>query len=69
MIALSHYRLLMKGEIKIEKKLQILYNTLCAIETKGESTKIMAECLKYTEQLINDEKNNRMEKAEAEKEA
>lgn len=53
----------------MEKKLQILYNTLCAIETKGESTKIMAECLKYLEQLINDEKNNQMEKAEAEEEA
>ena len=53
----------------MEKKLQILYNTLCAIETKGESTTIMAECLKYIEQLINDEKNNQMEKAEAEKEA
>ena len=53
----------------MEKKLQILYNTLYAIETKGESTKIMAECLKYIEQLINDEKNNQMKKAEAEKEA
>ena len=30
-----------------------LYNTLLLIETKGESTKIMAECIKFTEQLIN----------------
>lgn len=36
----------------MDKKLQILYNTLMTIETKGESTKIMAECLRYTENLI-----------------
>lgn len=30
-----------------------LHNTLVLIETKGESTKIMAQCLTYLEQKIN----------------
>lgn len=29
-----------------------LYNTLMLIETKGENTKIMAQCLQYIENLI-----------------
>ena len=29
-----------------------LYNTMLQIETKGESTKIMADCLRYLEQSI-----------------
>ena len=29
-----------------------LYNTLMLTETKGENTKIMAQCLQYIEQLI-----------------
>lgn len=29
-----------------------LYNTLMLIETKGESTKLMAQCLNFTAQLI-----------------
>lgn len=29
-----------------------LYNTLMLIETRGENTKIMAQCLQYIEQLI-----------------
>ena len=29
-----------------------LYNTLLLIETKGESTKIMAQCLQFMEQMI-----------------
>lgn len=36
------------------ENLQKLYNTLLMIETKGESTKIMSECLRFTEQLINE---------------
>lgn len=32
-----------------------LYNTLLLIETKGESTKVMAECLRFLEGLINKE--------------
>lgn len=43
-----------QGEfVKMENDLKKLYNTLLLIETKGESTKIMAECIKFTEQLIN----------------
>lgn len=34
------------------EKLTKLRNTLMVIETKGESTKIMADCLRFTEQLI-----------------
>lgn len=29
-----------------------LYNTMLQVETKGESTKIMADCLRYLEQSI-----------------
>lgn len=36
-------------------ELRKLYNTLLLIETKGESTKIMAECIKFLEQLITEE--------------
>lgn len=43
----------------MEEKLRRLYNTMSLVETKGESTKIMTDCLRYTEQLI----------AEAKKEA
>lgn len=48
----------------MEQKLQILYNTLMTIETKGESTKTMAECLKFIEQTINEERNKPMEQVE-----
>ena len=36
-------------------KLTKLYNTLSLIETKGENTKTMAQCLHFIEQLIADE--------------
>lgn len=39
------------------ENLSKLYNTLALIETKGESTKLMADCLRFTEQLISAEKN------------
>lgn len=29
-----------------------LYNTLLLIETRGESTKIMAQCLQFMEEMI-----------------
>ena len=38
-----------------------LYNTLMLIETKGEGTKIMAQCLQYLEQMIADEQQNAMQ--------
>lgn len=36
----------------MKENLQKLYNTLILIETKGESTKIMADCLRFTEKMI-----------------
>ena len=36
----------------MSEKLQMLYNTLKVVETKGESTKVMADCMRYVEQLI-----------------
>lgn len=35
-----------------------LYNTLLTIETKGESTKSMAQCLVFLEKLMNEVQNN-----------
>lgn len=32
-----------------------LYNTMLLVETKGESTKIMSECLRFVEQLVKEE--------------
>lgn len=31
-----------------------LYNTLALIETKGENTKLMAQCMVFVEQLANE---------------
>lgn len=45
------------------EKLTKLYNTLCQIETKGENTKLMAICLSFTQQLIN-EANTPVDKQE-----
>ena len=39
----------------MENNLRKLYNTMLLIETKGENTKIMAECIKFLEQLITEE--------------
>ena len=36
----------------MEIKLAKLYNTLCLISTKGDETKLMADCLKFVEQTI-----------------
>lgn len=41
---------------KMVDNLAKLHNTLLMIETKGESTKIMAECLRFLEQMIVEEK-------------
>ena len=37
------------------EKLTKLYNTLSQIETKGESTKLMALCFNYLQGLIQEE--------------
>ena len=44
-----------------------LYNTLLMVETKGESTKIMSDCIRFIEQLINREKEKEVEAAEPSK--
>lgn len=36
----------------MSNKLKSLYNTLCQIETKGENTLIMGDCLKFIHQCI-----------------
>lgn len=38
-------------------KLTRLYNTMLLIETKGENTKTMCDCLRFVEALISEEKN------------
>lgn len=38
-----------------------LYNTLLLIETKGESTKIMGQCLQFMEQMIAEEQDKKPE--------
>lgn len=45
-----------------------LYNTLLLIETKGENTKIMAQCLQYLEQMIVAERNKSVEPEHTEEE-
>lgn len=50
----------------MKENLQKLYNTLALIETKGENTKIMADCLRYTEQLIQQAPDSKQNQAEEE---
>ena len=45
----------------MSEELTKLYNTMILIETKGESTKIMGDCLRFLEDLIikaSDEENS-----------
>lgn len=39
------------------EKLTKLYNTLTLIETKGESTKLMADCLRFLERTVAEARN------------
>ena len=41
-----------KEKNNVQTKLLRLYNTLVTVETKGESTKTMADCLRYIEQMM-----------------
>lgn len=41
-----------------------LYNTLSLIETKGENTKLMAQCMVFVEQLANEAKMAEMQAEE-----
>lgn len=38
--------------MNMREELTKLYNTMLTIETKGIHTKTMADCLRFTEQLI-----------------
>ena len=49
----------------MKDKLANLYNTLTLVETKGESTKIMAQCLVFIENLINESIKNEEQKTES----
>lgn len=51
------------------EKLQQLYTTMLLIETKGQSTKIMGDCLKFTEQMIQELDKERKEKEDANKDS
>ena len=42
--------------------LKRLYNTMLTIETKGESTKTMCDCLRFVENLIVSEQNKDADK-------
>ena len=42
-------------------KLVRLYNTLKTVETKGNSTIVMADCIRYVEQLIAEAQNSESE--------
>ena len=50
------------------EKLSKLYNTLALIETKGENTKIMGNCLQFLEGMIIEERNKAAEPVEEVKE-
>lgn len=47
----------------LSEQLTKLYNTLNLIETKGENTKIMAQCLVFTDQLIGEVRASEIENA------
>lgn len=48
----------------MEEKLIKLYNTLLLVETKGGSTKVMAQCLGFLEQLIQEEQKTEAKASE-----
>lgn len=47
-------------------KLTALYNTMAMVETKGENTVLMGDCLKYLKQLIAEEQAKPVEESVAE---
>lgn len=46
----------MKGGFKMEQKLKTLLDGLLTIETKGNSTLTMANCIRYVERLMAEER-------------
>lgn len=50
-----YWRLRVNWRVKdVIENLQKLYNTMLLIETKGDSTKTMADCLRFIERMIAD---------------
>lgn len=50
-----YWRLRVNWRVKdVIENLQKLYNTMLLIETKGDSTKTMADCLRFIEKMITD---------------
>ena len=47
-------------------KLTALRNTLAQVETKGNNTVLMGDCLKYLDQMIAEEQSKAETKADAE---
>lgn len=50
----------------MEEKLTKLYNTLMLVETKGEATKLMGQCLNYTQGLIIEARQSSQEQGSTE---
>lgn len=50
----------------MKEKLSQLYNTLALIETKGDGTLLMADCLKFLGQCINECEQHEVEMEELE---
>lgn len=48
----------------MKEKLAKLYNTMSMIETKGQNTIIMSDCLKYLTMLISEEEKKIVSNAE-----
>lgn len=48
----------------MEEKLTRLYNTLMLIETKGEGTKLMAQCLNYVQALTAEARESAIREAQ-----
>lgn len=55
---------LLKKESNMVDNLTKLYNTFLLIETRGESTKIMAQCLQFLENMIDEERSKKTESKE-----
>ena len=47
----------------MKEELTSLFNTLCQVETKGQSSIIMADSLRYLEQLISKSEETEKESA------
>ncbi len=51
----------------MEVKLVQLYNTLSTIDTRGQNTKVMADCLRFLEDIIKQEQTKKENNVEEER--